>query len=598
MESGAKAAGDRCGETDYDVAIIGGGPGGSTCASLLRKYAPQLRVAVVEREVFPREHVGESQLPLTGAILNEMGCWEKVERANFPIKLGATYRWGSSPDLWDFEFIPFGQFRDEPRPVAKFGGQRMFTAFQVERGEYDKILLDHAAELGAEVLQPARVREVLRSDGGTGDRVDGLALEDGSTITARHYVDASGHVGILRRAMGVECEYPGNIKNVAFWDYWDNAEWAVSIGTGGTRVFVLSIGCGWIWFIPIRPNRVSIGFICPADYYKSCGKTPEELYAWAVEQDPLVVHHTRNATREGETRSTKDWSFLSKRMVGENWFLVGEAAGFADPILAGGLMLTHAGARELAYVIAALEAGEHDPVWLRHKYEALQARRIGQHIRFADFWYAGNGCFTDLEEMTSRIAKDAGISLSPKQAFQWLANGGFMEDIPGRAGIGGMDVAGAKEVAGMFLGAEDAQAEVGWRVNEFNLFRASLEGSVREEFPVFRAGKIHRVPCLRRGAYTMPLMGAYAMWLRIMETQSDINQMCREVLRLFMEKKGATQAHANFELQQAIQALEVMLIEGWVVGEHDPKRPRLGIRSKKGDNMIHANRDVKMEESA
>ena len=142
------------GSADYDVAIIGGGPGGSTTASLLKKYMPSLRVAVVEREVFPREHVGESQLPLISGILNEMGCWEKVEAANFPIKLGATYRWGSSPDLWDFEFIPFGQFKDEPRPVQRYGGQRMFTAFQVERSIYDKILLDHAGELGASVLQP------------------------------------------------------------------------------------------------------------------------------------------------------------------------------------------------------------------------------------------------------------------------------------------------------------------------------------------------------------------------------------------------------------------------------------------------------------
>jgi len=143
------------------------------------------------------------------------------------------------------------------------------------------------------------------------------------------------------------------------------------------------------WFIPIKPSRVSIGFICPAEYYKSCGKTPEELYAWAVQQDPLVVKHTRNATREGETRTTKDWSFLSRRMVGENWFLAGEAAGFADPILAGGLMLTHAGARELAYVLLALERKEHDPAWLRERFEQLQMRRIGQHIRFGGLLVRG-----------------------------------------------------------------------------------------------------------------------------------------------------------------------------------------------------------------
>lgn len=575
-------------EQTHDVAIIGGGPGGSTLGSLLKKYMPELRVGIYEKEVFPREHVGESQLPLIGAILNEMGCWEKVERANFPVKLGATYRWGSSNDLWDFEFIPYGSFKDEPRPVAKYAGQRMFTAFQVERSIYDKILLDHAAELGCEVRQPVQVREVMRE----GDTVRGLRLDDGEVVTAKHYVDASGHVGVLRRAMGVECDYPGNIKNVAFWDYWDNAEWAVTIGYGGTRVFVLSIGCGWIWFIPIRPDRVSVGFICPAEYYKTCGKTPEELYAWAVQQDPLVVKHTRNATREGKVHTTRDWSFLSQRMVGENWFLVGEAAGFADPILAGGLMLTHAGARELAYIILGLERKDHDPAWLRERFEQLQMRRIGQHIRFADFWYAGNGCFTDLEAMTQNIAKEAGINLTPKQAFQWLSNGGFMEDIPGRAGIGGLDVAGAKQVAGMFLGAEDAQEAVGWKVGESNVFRLNLEGARREEYPILAAGRIHRGPCYRRENATMPIVGAYAMWIKILERCTDINDMCRTAMYHFQKERGMTPAHANFELQQAIQALEVMLLEGWVIGTYDPAKPRLTIKSKGGDNMIHKNHDA------
>ncbi|MCA9298448.1 MAG: tryptophan 7-halogenase, partial [Phycisphaerales bacterium] len=418
--------------TTHDVAIIGGGPAGSTCGSLLKKYNPDLRVAILEKETFPREHVGESQLPLIGSILNEMGCWEKIEQAEFPIKLGATYRWGQSDELWDFEFIPFDEFRDEPRP-AKFQGQRMFTAFQVDRARYDQILLDHAQELGCDVRQNTLVRTIEHE----GDRVTALRTEGGDEITATHYIDASGGVGVLRRAMGVGVTHPGSLKNIAMWDYWENAEWAVTIGTGGTRVFVLSIGCGWIWFIPIGKTRVSIGFICPKEYYAECGKSIDELYEWALAQEPLVQKHTRNATREGTVHSTKDWSFISDRMLGENWFLAGESCGFADPILAGGMMLTHAGARELAYTILELERGNHEREWLLDRYQDLQRRRMMQHIRFADFWYAGNGQFTDLESLTQAIANDAGIKLEPKDAFRWLSNGGFLEDIPGRAGLGG-----------------------------------------------------------------------------------------------------------------------------------------------------------------
>jgi flavin-dependent dehydrogenase len=304
----------------YDVAIIGGGPGGSTVGSLLKTYEPSLKVVILERERFPRDHVGESQLPGIGPILHEMGVWDQVEAANFPIKVGATYRWGRTQDLWDFEFLPDGKLRPEPRP-AKYEGQRRQTAFQVDRAVYDQILLDRAAELGCEVRQETSVKSIRR----TGDRVEGLVLADGSEIQAKHYVDASGHSGILRRAMGVEVECPTTLQNIAIWDYWHNAEWATTLGVGGTRVQVMSLGYGWLWFIPVGPDRTSIGLITPASYYKEQGKSPENLYLEAVASDPVIAPLVRNARREEGLSTTKDWSFVANRLCGENWFLVGDA---------------------------------------------------------------------------------------------------------------------------------------------------------------------------------------------------------------------------------------------------------------------------------
>jgi len=567
------------------VAIIGGGPAGSTCGALLKKYNPELEVMILEKERFPREHVGESQLPLIGAILNEMGCYEKIDGAGFPIKLGATYRWGKSETLWDFEFIPFGEFREPARPTS-YTGQRRWTAFQVERSRYDEILLDHAAELGCEVRQATRVKRVHRD----GDRVTGLELESGERLSAKHYVDASGHVGVLRRAMGVEAEVPTSLQNVAFWDYWENAEWAVKIGTGGTRVFVLSIGAGWIWFIPIAPTRTSIGFICPAWYYKESGKSPGEIYEWAVGQEPLIRELTGKATREGETRSTSDWSFKAKRMTGENWFLAGESAGFADPILAAGLTLTHAGARELAYVILELERGEHDAGWLKRHFERNQDRRITQHIRFADFWYAGNGQFTDLEEHTTKIAEEAGLELDPKQAFRWLANGGFLDDIPGRAGVGGLDLAATKEVTRLFT--DERSDGPGWKLNEFNIFELNTGGATEEEIPLFQNGRIRKTRALRRGVTTLPLVGPNAAIVEVLRRRGKVtaDQLVRSLRALYQRQADAQTA--GVLVQQAVQVLEVMVIDGWVRGSYREGLSTLNVKQpEKG--MIHENEDVR-----
>lgn len=552
---------------DTDVVIVGGGPAGTTVASMLRKYNPELSVLVLEKEKFPREHIGESQLPGIGPILHEMGVWDKVEAAGFPIKLGATFTWGRNQDVWDFDFYPAEEFIDEARP-GKFAGQRTFTAFQVERAIYDTILLRHAEELGAEVREQTQVREV-RTDG---DRITGLLLDDGSEIRARWYVDATGHVGVLRRALGIESNAPAELRNVAFWDYYDDAEWAIRIGTGGTRIQVRSLPYGWIWFIPIGQTRASVGVVCPSSYYKEQGLTPAEMHARAMNEQPEIRYLLRNATSStgGQVLSTKNWSHLSDRLAGENWFICGEAAGFADPILSAGMTLAHTSAREVAYSINEIERGGEDPVWIKSWYDKKNRRNIDQHIRFAKYWYAANSCFTDLKEHCQKIASDSGLRLNPGQAWRWLAQGGFANQNLQSAGMGSFDIASTKTLLERFSGGKAR-----YTITQYNKFSLNLRNAVETDIAMPVDGRIHRIPCYSRGEALLPMVGDWRTMTDILRTESDIEAIYNRLL------KGGASFDAgvrNVVVTRYLQVLEVMLTDGWVIGKVNKGRPMMKVQ--------------------
>jgi flavin-dependent dehydrogenase len=550
-----------------DVLIVGGGPGGSTAGTLLRKYAPHMRVTILEKAKFPRDHIGESQLPLICTILDEMGCWDKIEAANFPIKIGATYKWGRDPRPWDFNFVPPEQFRNEPRP-AKFEGQRRYTAFQVDRSIYDDILLKHARETGCDVREETQVVDVLRD----GDRVAGLRLADGSIMTARHYIDASGTVGLFRRAFEIGMESPEKLRNVAFWDYWQNAEWAEEIGVGGTRIQVLSLPYGWIWFIPIGPTRTSIGLVCHAEYYRKSGMSPEELYRKALADETLVARLIANATPRGCVETTRDWSFVCDRLYGENWFLVGEAAGFADPILSAGMTLAHAGARDAAYTIMELERGEHDRDWLLQRFDAKNRESLQYHIRFAIYWYSVNGLQTDLTEYCAELAKSAGLRLNAKDAFRWISQGAFTTELLGSPSIAFFDLTSVHDLTNRF--AEGRQRQK-WLIDGHSVLQLNLHGATLGSVGDLRDGRIHRIPCYLKGEKKLPMCEFYGLTVDLLKQTQDaetLMELAQSSLDMLFPRE-----HHWFAKSRILEVLESMALDGWLICKRDRKRPPLVI---------------------
>lgn len=559
----------------YDVAIIGGGPGGSTTGTLLKKYAPNLKVLILEREVFPRDHVGESQLPAVSPILEEMGVWDQVEAANFPIKIGATYRWGTTRDLWDFDFVPVQGFQDEPRP-AKFEGQRLETAFQVDRAIYDEILLNHAQASGCEVRQATRVTKVAAD----GDRVTELTLSDGTSVTAKYYIDSSGSAAVLRRALNVPIDQPTLLHNIAIWDYWQNAKWAEEIGIGGTRIQIMSLGYGWIWFIPLGPERTSVGLVVPASYYKESGKRPEDLYHAALSSDDHVASLLADGQCEGKLSSTKDWSYVSQRWVGENWFLVGESGGFADPILSAGMTLTHTSAREAAYTILELERKELDGEWLKSRYERYQTQRVRQHMRFAEFWYTANTHFSDLKAHCAEIAQDAGIVLDADGGWRWLGTGGFAYDAYGEAGIGGFSVASIKQVLQRFTATQAT-----WKIGQNNVFKMNVSGAKRGKYAIFVDGRIILEDAVVRGDVELPLTGLFGVVISVLHRTSDISEIAQGFVAHFRENPWLDDI--NLSVQHAFHTLETLVVNGWVDASLDPSRPGLRFYTPDDSACLH-----------
>ncbi len=546
-----------------DVAIVGGGPSGSTLGTLLKKYDPNLQVAIIEKEKFPRDHVGESLLPAVTTILAEMGVWDKVEAANFPIKLGATYRWGSTDDHWNLSFIGESDFTETERP-GKFESQRTKTAFQVDRSQYDEILLEHAREAGCLVCMESEVRDVKGANGLINHLVVREKGGNEFELKAKYTVDASGEAGVLRRALQIPIESPTALRNIAFWDYWQHAEWPERFSGVATRIQIMSLGWGWLWFIPITDTRTSVGLVLPAQYYKKTGQRPLELYLEAIQSEPHISSLLQSATREENFSTTKDWNFLSRQLCGENWFLVGDSCGFADPILSAGLTLAQTSARKVAYSILELFRGQLPPDWIKKEYNEGHRIQILHHMRFADFWYAGNGCFSDLKEFCTTLAADVGLNLKADDAFAWLSTGGFALDRPGFAGAVGFPLSGLQLVAEHLTGGEVLSALEGC-----NCVTANLAGATQAPYAIYENGRIIQAASYVRGDVTLPRIALFELLLSAAVKPVHVDQWLAACYHFGKHIGSEMGNFANYT-----QAAEALVREGWLTPSYNPSMPR------------------------
>ena len=374
-----------------DVVVIGGGPSGATVATLIAKAG--FRVQLLEREHFPRYHIGESLIPETFWVLERLGMLAKLQGSRFVEKHSV-------------QFVTEQGKLSEPFYFGDYKPHESSQTWQVTRAEFDQMMLDNAREHGVDVQEGVRVLEVLFEGGrAVGVRaIDeaGVEREIRSTVV----VDAAGQSCLIQDRLGLR-EWDPVLKKAAIWTYWKGAKRDAGRDEGATLVMQTKGKIGWFWFIPLQDDIVSVGVVAPFDYlFKGRdSKELETIYFEEVERCLGLQPRIANAGRVAPFSAAKEYSYRSRQVAGDGWVLVGDAFGFLDPLYSSGILLALiSGAQAADAIVAGLAAGN------------TSAAQLGT-------W--GPGYIAGMDRMRKLVC----------QFYDGLNFGKFVREHPGRKGL-------------------------------------------------------------------------------------------------------------------------------------------------------------------
>lgn len=348
----------------YDVAIIGGGPTGSTAACLLAQAGR--RVVVIEREKFPRFHIGESLLPYSMPVFDRLGVREALDRTAQP-KNGAEIMTACGTRHLRFHFR--NGFR-----------LKHHQAYQVERAVFDKLLLDNAAAKGAEVREETAVAGVDFDDEGVTVR-----LKEGGAIRARYVVDASGRNTVIGQQQRLKQSYP-NLNKFSVFAHYENVRREPG-EDGCTLTRMVRSTDRWFWVIPLSATKTSIGVVTDTATFKALRLSPEEMLEQSFAEQPHFREILEGATRVTPVYTTGDYSYRNTRLVGPRWMLAGDAAGFIDPVFSTGVFLAISSGEQCADALNAALAKPSRAPRLFARYEKRLNRVMSLYLRFVSAWY-------------------------------------------------------------------------------------------------------------------------------------------------------------------------------------------------------------------
>ena len=391
----------------YDIIIVGGGPAGSTAGTLLAKQG--WKVAIFEKEQFPRFKIGESLLPGSLCTFERMGVKEKIDRADVIVKYGGKIvsACGTSSNRFLFSNV----FR------CKYP-----TAYQVERSRFDHILLDHAAETGCEVRQGEKVTDFSCDQ-------DGVTIHTTTgEFRSRYLIDCSGRNSLVGTHFNLRRNYP-ELRKFSLYAHFEGVDRPT--GIDGTLTQMVRGRDRWFWIIPITASKTSIGVVLDAQTFKRMKLSPEAAFLRILQENPKVIDQMSGARRVTDVYATGDFSFRNQRFTGDRWVLAGDAAGFIDPVWSSGVFIAVLSGEKAADILdRVLRRPERRPVEFK-RYERHLGRVMDLYLRLVNSWY------------TQEFAE---VFLNPQE---------FLQLVPA--------------VNSLLAGSEKPLLQVRWRLWVFNL---------------------------------------------------------------------------------------------------------------------------------
>ena len=319
-----------------DVLVIGGGPAGSTAATLLARKG--WRVLLLEKGRHPRFHIGESLLPMNLPILERLGVLDQV-RAIGMFKPGAEFPVVGSDNGRDYNTFRFERALD-----PKFG-----YAYQVKREEFDQLLFEHARANGVDAREEVKVERI--EFGGDGRPAvahardaDGHALR----IRARYFVDASGRDTLFGSQLKLKKKNTLH-QSAAIFSHFSGVQRREGEDAG--NITVQRFAHGWMWLIPLQGDVMSVGAVCFPEYLKTRRGDNENFLMQTLQSEPQAWSRMQQAQRVAPVHVTGNYSYTCTKMSGPGWVMVGDAYAFVDPVFSSGVYLGMNSAEHAADVV-------------------------------------------------------------------------------------------------------------------------------------------------------------------------------------------------------------------------------------------------------